>query len=157
MAEVLYSLIAAGSSTSSPPDGFACLSSEGALIAAYVSNPDDPDDVLLDASASDVLQESIVRGRRVAVLVCEVLGYDFNSNTGKWDVALSYATGALIDSERPLLPCDICQIDCLDCKTQAKLAGGYTGEVDQTWITNYDGYLNENSDLGNGGLPVLDP
>ena len=157
MAEVLFSIIAAGSTTSSPPAGLRCLGTEGALAVAYVSNPDDPDGVLLDASHADVLQQSVVRGRRVAVLVCTIEGYTFNSANSRWDIALTYDEDALEDSETPLTPCDICQLECLACDVQAKLAGGYTGEADPEWVANLDGYLEENPDLDDGGLPVLDP
>lgn len=155
MAEVLFSITAAGSA-SSPPAGLACITSEGALVVAHVSNPDDPDGALLDASHVDVLQHSVVRGRRVASLVCEVLGHDYNSLTGRWEIALEYNDAALEDSERLLTPCDICQLECLTCDVQAKIAGGYTGEASPEWVADYDGYLEDNPDLDDGGLPVLD-
>lgn len=155
MAEVLFSIIVAGSTSSSPPVGLSCLA-ENAVVVAYVSNPDDPDGILLDASHADVLQQSIVQGRRVAVLGCTVAGYDFNSLTHRWDIALTYASDALHDSERVLLPCDICQLECLSCDAQAKLMGGHTGEADQEWVDNLDNYLDEESALDDGGLPVLD-
>lgn len=124
-------------------------------MVAYVSNPDDPDGLLLEIAHADVLQQSIVRGRRVAVLVCSVEGWDFDSATGTWELALSYDEEAL--TGRDLTNCDICQVECLTCDAQAKLSGGYTGEADPEWVANYDNYLGENSDLGDGGLPVLDP
>lgn len=155
--QVYWSIRVAGSSSSSPPAGLSCVKTEGALVVAYVSNPDDPDGLLLDSAHADVLQQSVVRGRRVAVLVCTVEGWDFDSATGTWELALSYADAALSNSERELTNCDICQVECLTCDAQAKLAGGYTGEADPEWIANYDGYLDENPDLGDGGLPVLDP
>ena len=155
MAEVLFSITAAGGA-SSPPAGLACITSENALVVAHVSNPDDPDGVLLDASHVDVLQHSVVRGRRVASLVCEVLGHDYNSLTKRWEIALEYNDAALEDSERLLTPCDICQLECLTCDVQAKLASGRTGETDPDWLANLDNYLDENSALDDGGLPVLD-
>ena len=157
MAEVVFSIIVAGSTQSSPPVGLSCLGNEGALALAYVSNPDDPDGVLLESSHADVLQQSVVRGRRVAALVCEIAGYSFNSNTGRWDVAVEYDEDALDNPARQLTPCDICQLECLTCDAQAKVAGGYTGEANPEWVADLDGYLEENTDLGDGGLPNLDP
>lgn len=156
MAEVLFSITAAGSTESSPPAGLACLSTEGARIVAYVSNPDDPDGVLLDITHDDVLQQSVVAGRRVAVLLCTLIAYDFNNVTKRWDIGLEYDAAALEDSERVLTPCDICQAECFTCDVQAKLNARYGGSVDGDWMDNYDGYLDENSDLDDGGLPVLD-
>lgn len=156
MAEVLFTIIAAGSTESSPPAGLACLSTEGSRIAAYVSNPDDPDGVLLDIEHGDVIQQSVVAGRRVAVLICTLLGYDFNNLTKQWDIVLEYDAAALADSERVLTSCDICQAECFTCDVQAKLTFRYSGTVDEDWLDNYEAYLEENAALDDGGLPVLD-
>jgi hypothetical protein len=157
MAEVLFSIIAAGSTESSPPAGLACLSTEGARIVAYVSNPDDPDGVLLDITHDDVLQQSVVAGRRVAVLLCTLIAYDFNNVTKRWDIGLTYDADALEDSERALTPCDICQAECFSCDVQAKLNVRYGSTVSQDWLDDYEAYLIENTELDDGGLSVLDP
>lgn len=157
MAEVLFTITAAGSTQSSPPAGLGCLSTEGARIVAYVSNPDDPDGILLDIEHDDVILQSVVGGRRAAALLCTLLGHEFNSLTKRWDILLEYDAAALENSGRPLTSCDICQAECFTCEVQAKLTFRYSGTVDQDWLDNYDAYLEANTDLDAGGLPDLSP
>lgn len=157
MAEVLFTITAAGSTQSSPPAGLGCLSTEGARIVAYVSNPDDPDGILLDIGHDDVILQSVVGGRRVAALLCTLLGHEFNSLTKRWDILLEYDAAALENSGRPLTSCDICQAECFTCEVQAKLTFRYSGTVDQDWLDNYDAYLEANTGLDAGGLPDLSP
>lgn len=157
MAEVLFTITAAGSAQSSPPAGLGCLSTEGARIVAYVSNPDDPDGILLDIEHDDVILQSVVAGRRVAALLCTLLGSEFNSLTKRWDILLEYDADALENSGRVLTSCDICQAECFTCEVQAKLTFRYSGTVDQDWLDNYDAYLEENTGLGSGGLIDVGP
>lgn len=158
MAKQLYwSIVVAGSSASSPPPGLGCLDTPQSLLLAYISDSADPDGLLLDVNHVDVLNESVVRDRRVAVLVCKLINAGFNIATSTWELLIEYDETVLEDLERDLTACDICQVECFTCDAQAKNAGGYTGEVDPAWIQNYDSYLVEEPVLGAGGLPVLDP
>ncbi len=159
MAKQLYwSIRVAGGGPSLLPPGLRCLDAPESLLVAYVSDSADPDGVLLDTSHADVLNESLVRGRRVATLVCKLVNADWNAATSEWELLVEYDESVLEDGDRDLSACDICQVECLTCDAQAKLAGAATsGESDPAWNAAYGGYLNDNPNLGGGSLPVLDP
>lgn len=159
MAKQLYwSIQVAGSKQSSPPPGLGCVNTPESLLVAYVSDSSEPDAVLLDTSHVDVLGHSIVRGRRVATLVCKLIGSAFNAATDTWELLIEYADAVLEDAERELGACDICQVECLTCDAQAKLmGGGTTGESDAEWNAGYGDYLTENTDLDPGDLDDLTP
>lgn len=156
MAERLYWSIRTEGGASSPPAGLGCLTTPNALLVAYVSDPGDPDGVLLNPEHVDVLSFSVVRNRRVAVLVCSLVSASYNSATKTWELLIEYNEAALGDSERLLTHCDVCQIECLTCDAQAKIMGGNTtGEQDPQWNSGYGAYLNGNPNLGPGDLDVL--
>jgi hypothetical protein len=159
MAKQLYwSIQTAGSTQSSPPAGLGCLNTPESLLLAFVSDSADPDGVLLDTSHVDVLNWSLVRGRRVAALVCKLIVAEFNSSNSTWELLIEYDDTALEDEDRELSHCDICQIECLTCDAQAKLAGaGSSGESDPEWNAAYEGYLTEFPELDGGGLDDLTP
>lgn len=157
MAERLYWSIKAGSASSLPP-GLGCLTTANASLVAYVSDPEDPDGLLLDFEHDDVLSQSVVGGRRVAVLLCQLISATFNSGTGKWELTIEYDETALEDAERLLTVCDIAQVECFACDTQAKIMGGFkTGEESPEWNSGYGAYLSANGDLDPGGLDDITP
>lgn len=158
MAKQLYWSIQTGGGSSSPPPGLGCLTQPDSLLVAYISDSAEPGAVLVNPAHSDVLSFSVVRGRRVAVLVCRLVNAAYSSGSGIWELLVEYDDEALQDEERELTHCDICQIECLTCDAQAKImGGGSSGETDPEWLASLESYLDENTDLDPGDLDDLTP
>lgn len=157
MAKQLYWRIKTGNDGCNPhlPPGLGCLEVPDSLLLAYVSDSADPDGVLLDASHADVFGDSVVRGRRVAPFVVKLVHASYDLGNQEWNILLEYDESALADPDRELTHCDICQIECLTCDAQAKVANGYSGTVSQDWLNDYGNYLTGNPSLGACGLDVL--
>lgn len=156
--QIYWSIVSAGGSQAFPPPGLGCLNTPESLLLAYISDSADPDGVLLDAAHADVLNTSLVRGRRVATLICKLIVAQFNVPTSTWELLIEYDDTALDDAERELSACDLCQVECLTCEAQAKLTGGgSTGESDAEWNAGYEGYIDEFPTLDPGDLDNLTP
>lgn len=121
-AQLYWSITAEGVDSTTPPPGLECAVEEcNSIVALYVSDESDPDAVILDAAHEDVVGESLVKGRRVAVFLVTLLNAVYVSATKTWEFVFEYDETALVEGIDALNKCDVCQAECLSCEVQAKL------------------------------------
>lgn len=146
--QIYWSITVPGCNSSTPPPGLSCAGQCNTLVVLYVQDQSDPSVSLVDTGHPDVVLESSLRTRRVAVVIAKVLNATFLN--GKWTYQFEYDETAFTASD--LQSCDICQAECLTCEVQSKLKiavtapGSGSGDT-TTFEEGLATYLEANEDI----------